>query len=256
VLFRQIPDYRLISEAAAAAFAGARLLHFRMWSRFPCLISYLLIYASRAAVLSVLDDRSKPYLWAYLAASPIISCAAILSVREMFTLIFRNYPGLRTAGGWALYAALAVSLTVCAISLRTPWPGESFNTRGLFYELTFERSISFSMAAIVVVLMVFLSRYPLHLERNTYVASGFFSAMFLAQTAVKLIDLASPRLYAGYADDLEVVFTALCFAGWGIMLRSAEAAAPVRTQANKPREAELLQQLDALNSILSRSLRR
>jgi len=28
--------------------------------------------------------------------------------------------------------------------------------------------------------MLFLSRYPLHLDRNTYVASGFFSAMFLA----------------------------------------------------------------------------
>jgi hypothetical protein len=257
VPFQQIPDYRLISEAVAAAFAVARLLHFRMWSSFPFLISYLLVIAVRATLLSALDNNTSPaYLWIYLVASPIVCCAAAFSVREMFTLIFRNYPGLRTAGSWALYAALALALTVCAVSFRAPWPGESPNTRLLFYELTFERSITFGMAAIIAILMIFLSRFPLHLERNIYVASGFFSAMFLAQTAVKVIDVASPHLIARYADYPEVIFTALCFLGWGIMLRSAEGAAPARPVVNKPRETELLQQLESLNSILSRSVRR
>ncbi len=155
-----------------------------------------------------------------------------------------------------MYAALTLSLGICVSVLRSPWPHESANTRLLFYELAFERSITFSLAVIIVILMIFLSRYPLRLDRNTYVASGFFSAMFLAQGVVRLVDSLSPRLYAFYADYPEVGFTAVCFVGWGIMLRAARTETPVRVAINEPRETELLQQLDSLNSILSRSARR
>ena len=53
---RQFPDYRLISQAAAAAFAAARLLHFGLRSRYPILFSYLIvstIFYSLSSVLSV-----------------------------------------------------------------------------------------------------------------------------------------------------------------------------------------------------------
>jgi hypothetical protein len=256
VPFRQHPDFLLISEAAAAAFAGARLLHFRLGRRFPALISYLLIASLRAAILSLVTEKSKTYLWVYLIASPVICCVAALAVREMFALIFRDYPGLRTAGRWALNAALGLSVIVSLLILRAPLPNESANSRRLFYELVFERSITFSLATIIIILMIFLSRYPLRLDRNTYVASGFFSAMFLAQAAVRLIDSTTLRLLARYADYPEVGFTAFCFLGCGMMLRAASAPAPMRVAANKPRETELLQQLESLNSILSRSARR
>jgi hypothetical protein len=104
--------------------------------------------------------------------------------------------------------------------------------------------------------MLFLSRYPLHLDRNTYVASGFFSAIFFAAGAVKLIDSISTHLYLVYADAAEVIFATICFVGWGLLLRPAEKPVSVRPAANKPREAELLQQLESLNQILSRSSRR
>jgi len=256
VPFRQAPDYLLISEAVAAIFTVARLLQFHLWRRFPFLISYLVVLSIRAASLSVLDDTSGAYFRVYLAASPLICCVASLAVREMFALIFRDYPGVRTVGRWALYVALAVSVVVWLLIIKAPWPGESQYTRWLFYELVFERSITFGLAAIIVVLMIFLSRYPLDLDRNTYCASGFFSAMFLAQAVVRLVDSLSPRLFAFYADYPEVAFTALCLVGWGIMLQPANAAARVHTPTNKRRETELLQQLESLNSILSRSVHR
>ncbi len=254
--FRQYPDYLLISEAAAAAFAVARLLHFGLWRRFPALISYLLCASLRAAILGVISEKSKAYLWVYLIASPVICCLAALAVREMFALVFRDYPGLRTAGRWALNIALGLSVIVSLVILKAPSPRESANSRRLFYELVFERSITFSLAVIIIILMIFLSRYPLQLDRNTYVASGFFSAMFLAQAAVRLIDSTTLRLIARYADYPEVGFTALCFLGCGMMLRSASVQTPKRVAANKPRETELLQQLESLNNILSRSARR
>jgi hypothetical protein len=256
VTFSQLPDFLLISQAAAAAFAGARLLHFHLRRRFPFLLSYLLVIALVDLVLSILPLKSKAYYYSFIAASPLAWCAAAMAVFEMFVLIFRDYPGLRTAGRWALNVALALSLIVSFSINNSAFPGESARTHWLFDELILDRSIHFSLAVVIIILMVFLSRYPLHLERNTYVATGFFSAMFLAEAAVRLVDTLTPHLFAHKADDPELGFVTLCFLGCGIALRSAQVPVPARIPVNRPKEAELLQQLESLNDILSRSVRR
>lgn len=254
VVLGQFPDYGLIIEAAAAGLTIARLLHFRMWRKFPALISYLLVIAIRASLLSLFPDGSPAYLRIYLIGSTLVCGAAALAVYEMFRLVFLDYPGLRTAGRWSVYTALAIALTITSLFLRRPGPGTPLSHL-LFYELVFERSIMFGLALIVIILMIFLSRYPLHLGRNTYVASGFFSALLLAQALVRLVDTLSPLHYARFADYPEVAFTTLCLIGWGTMLRPAQTPEPHRPPADKRREAELLHQLESLNGILSRSPR-
>jgi hypothetical protein len=256
VLSLHRPDYLLISNAAAAAFAAARLLQFGMVRRFPFLFFYLIATSLYDSVLSVLAHTSKTYFWVYLVSDPLICCVAVLSVREMFALIFRSYPGLRTAGSWALYAALALSFLIFLAFFQPPWAHESRNTRLLFYELAFDRLIHFTLALVILMQMYFLSHYPLHLERNAKVASGFFSAMFLAQSAARLLDTLTPHLFDNSVDYSEVAISALCFAGWGIMLRPATVPPAPTGVARKPREAELLQQLESLNEMLSRSGRR
>ena len=249
------PDFLLISQATAAAFTVARLLQFRLARRFPFLCSYLLFIAVASAFLSVVAELSRLYFWTFMIVEPLSWCVAALAVFEMFALVFANYPGLRTAGRWALYAALGASAFI-SVSIALTFPrGGSPSSRWLFFELGFDRSVHFSLTVVIAILMWFLSRYPLHLDRNTYIASTVFSAMFLAQAAVKLIDSVSPHLFARYADYPEVAFEALCFLGWGIFLQAANAPAPVRAPVNKPREAELLRQLDSLNGILSRPVR-
>ena len=257
VPFSQSPDYRLILQAAAAAFAAARLLHFRLSSRYPVLFSYLIVSVVLSLVFSVLSIKSHAYYWAYIVAQPVSWCAAALAVREMFALIFRDYPGLQTVGRWALYGALTLSVAVStvlagAFHASSGGPG----SQGLVYALWLDRSIAVALTVTIGLLILFLSRYPLHLDRNTYVASGFFSAMFLATVAVKLLDSISTDLYVVYADYAEVAFATICFAGWGLMLRPAEQPVRARAAINKPEEAELLQQLESLNQILSRSVRR
>jgi hypothetical protein len=115
VLFGQTPDYQLISQAAAAAFAGARLLHFGLRRRFPVLFSYLVVSSILYAVSSVLSDKSAAYYYLYIVAQPITWVIASLAVREMFALIFRDYPGLQTAGRYALYGALALSVVISLV---------------------------------------------------------------------------------------------------------------------------------------------
>jgi hypothetical protein len=247
----------LILQAAAAAFAAARLLQLRLTSRFVFLFSYLAANVVFDLSLSTLPRNSHEYFWTFVVAAPTNWITASFAVYQMFSLIFCDFPGLRTAGRWALNCALAISIIVAAVILRAPQPHQSTRTIVLYYELVFDRSVHFGLAAIIIVLILFLSRYPLHLDRNTYVASGFFSAVFLAESVTRLIDSLSTALYANAVDTPEIAFVALAFAGWGLMLRAASAApVPARPPANTLREAELLQQLEALNGILSRSVRR
>ncbi|HVW07963.1 MAG TPA: hypothetical protein VHC90_05245 [Bryobacteraceae bacterium] len=255
--FNQSPDLLLILQAAAAAFAAARLLQLRLIRRFLYVFSYLAATAVFDIGFSILDRHSQAYYWTYAIADPTIWLTASLAVYQMFSLIFRDYPGLTTAGRWALNGALALSLIAATVILRTPWSFLSTRSTALYYELVLDRSIHFGLAAIVLVLMLFLSRYPLHLERNTYVASGFFSVVFLAESVTRFIDGFTPALFSHQVDNPEIVFVTLAFAGWGILLRTAAAVpVPVRGTANTVREAELLRQLDALNGILTRSVRR
>lgn len=255
--FYQSPDLLLILQAAAAAFAAARLLQLRLTSRFICLFSYLVATFLFDLGLSVVSPYSQAYFWIYLVAGPTIWVTAPLAVFQLFSLIFRDFPGLRTIGRWALNGALALSIIVSAAILRAPWPSETARTKALYYELIFDRSIHFALAVIILVLIWFLSRYPLHLGRNTYVASGFFSAVFLAESVSRLIDTLTPALYANDVDRVEIVVVAMAFTVWGVMLRAASTApVPARVPANPGREAELLRQLDTLNGILNRSVRR
>jgi hypothetical protein len=254
--FSQSPDYRLISQAAAAAFAAARLLHFRLRSRYPILFSYLIVSSILSSVFSVLSVKSHAYYWAYIVTQPVSWCAAALAVREMFALIFKDYPGLQTAGRWSFYAALAISVAVSIVLARTFHARNASTSPQLVYMLQLDRWIGITLTVTIIILMLFLSRYPLHLARNTYVASGFFSAIFLATGAIKLLDSLAAHLFIDYADRAEVIFSAVCFVGWGLMLRPAENPAPARAVINQPREAQLLQQLESLNQILSRSSRR
>jgi hypothetical protein len=236
VLSSSSPDYPFISLAAAAAYAAARLLYFHLVPRLPLLFFYLIATTLDYGVMSLIPHTSGAYFWIFLICEPAIGCIAALSVLEMFKLIFRDYPGLRSAGRWTLYIALALSTFIFVLYIKAPWADESVNTRLLFYELVFDRLMHFTLALVIMMQMYFLSRYPLHLDRNIRVASGFFSAMFLGQSVVTLIDT--------------------CFAGWGLLLQPASAPAPIRSGVSEPREAELLQQLESLNQMLTRSARR
>jgi hypothetical protein len=250
-------DYLLILQAAAAAFAVVRLLQFHLARPFPFLCSYLIVTALFSGSFSVMDEHSRAYVLTFIVADPVILFAAALAVFEMFALIFRDYAGLRTAGKWALNVALAVSIAVSffvALYL-PPRQGGTALSQWLVYEVVFDHFINFGLAVIVLILMWFLSRYPFDLDRNTYVASGFFSAMFLAQAADRLIDSISPHLFAHYADYPEVGFAAICFLIWGVMMRPASAPVRAAIRVNETREAVLLQQLASLNGILSRSVR-
>src|SRR5579871_3592402 len=174
-----------LSQAAAATIAVVRLFSLRLAPAFPALLVYLLFDATYSFVYALMSPKSLIYFWVYVFVSPLVSVISIFAVRELVALIFRNYPGIRTLGRWIIYGSItfAASVSLGAAKLASnKYPHRKW---GLFYVQSVERSVIFSLAIAIVAILFVLSKYPLHLGRNTYVSSAFFSAVFLSD-AVRL----------------------------------------------------------------------
>ena len=247
------PDYvfvLILSQAAAAAYAAVRLLHFGLRRRFPFLFVYLLLVAADLLPALLFPLNSHIYYVLYIGLMPALWCAQGLAAREMFSLIFRDYPGIQSTGRWAVYVALSLAVVI-SVTVAFAWKGQ--HTNYSYYQLILDRSVDFSLAVIVVALMTSLSRYPLRLDRNTLVSSAFFGGIFMTEAAAKLLDSLSRDLFVRTVDFIQVGIAALCFAGWGIFLQPAGASKRSEKTPNTDHEIKLLHELETINRLLSRA---
>lgn len=246
----------LVTAAAAAAVLG-RLIHLNLARRFPAFWAYLVLVGIIYLSFGLLNPASDSYFWSYVILEPLKWILSIFAIRELFALTFHRYPGIRTIGRWTMYAGVALALAISLLAARLFWGGGARGrSADLFYFEVSQRSVVFTLAFVIATILLFLSKYPLHLGRNTLVSSVFFSVLFLSEASQLLIDSLSPHLYSPYADWAEVIFIIVCLLGWAALLRPELAGAPERITFSTPKEDYLLQQLDALNQVMTRAARR
>jgi hypothetical protein len=247
-----------LAETISAGIAVARLLSLGLTRRAPALLTWLSAIAAINLVYSLLDYRSTLYFWIYLTFEPAKCVFGVLAVRELFALVFNEYPGIRSGGRWVMYAAVALSLVVSAIFTASVWSGTALGRSfsHLYYFETAQRSVVFALALVIVTIVVFLSKYPLHLTRNTMLSCGFFSFLFLSEALQQLIDSLQPLLSHPRVDLAESCIRCACFLAWALLLRKERQHVPAKITFSTPREEHLLAQLNALNHLMTRSARR
>ncbi|MDQ1471417.1 MAG: hypothetical protein QOJ99_2897 [Bryobacterales bacterium] len=179
---------------------------------------------------------------------------AIAVVRELFSTIVEDYPGIQTAARWVLNGAVTVSVVASLIVIIPMW-GAAPDSSHLFYVLELHRSIVFSLAVIIISLLLFLSHYPLRLQQNTYILSYLFSAIVLIDAADALVATMSHFMFSRRIDMAAVVAVGLCFLAWAILMRR-ELPLTRTVTYRTAKEDELLEQLESLNRTLSRVARR
>jgi hypothetical protein len=245
-------------QSASAGAAVARLIYLKLPQRFPALSSYLAFLAVVNLGFGLLDQTSAIYFWCYIVLEPLKCVLSVLAVRELLSLAFDYYPGIRTVGRWAMYAGVAVALGISLTLTGFFWSGTATGRAHsrLFYLEVSQRSIVFSLAVVIVAILFFVSKYPLHLSRNTLVSSVFFSVLFLSEASRLLLDSFAPRLNIDYVDWTESGFIVICLIGWATLLRPEPRTARARIKFSRPQEDHLLQQLNSLNQLMTRSARR
>jgi hypothetical protein len=248
-------DILEICESGAAVLVAARLIHLRLARTFPAMFGWLTLLALSDTAFLLLGARSTGYFAVY-NASVIVQCIFnVLVVRELFSIVFRDYPGISSVGRWATYGGVGLAVAgSLLLSIMFRHSGDHGSTFLSFIEVA-NRSIVFGLTIVIATILFVLSRYPLNLNRNIYVSSSFFSALLLAEAARLLLDNLTPYLFNLAIDESEAGFSAICLIGWAFFLQSSPHSARQSAPPPSRHDDQLLRQLTALNQLLGRTVR-
>jgi hypothetical protein len=248
--------FELVQSGAALA-AVARLFYLNLARQFPVLLTFVAFVGLIDAAFGFQDSNSRGYYHTWLAVEPVVCILAILAVRELLTLTFADYPGIRTAGRWTMYGAVVFALAISLLLTRFFWArgaaGRANSLRLYFVEIS-KRSVFLSLAVVIVAILIFLSRYPLRLPHNVLTSSVFFSALFLSEATRLLIDTLT-KSASRPVDWTESGFIVLCLVGWAVLLRRTGPPGTERIHYSSVREDHLLRQLNFLNELMAGAAR-
>jgi hypothetical protein len=247
----------LALDALTATFAFARFFQGVLFRQQRALAVYVAANAFATFLITFVPLSSQLYYRIFLGFESTMWVLQVLAVREIFALATARYPGIRTVGRRIVVGAVLVSAVTSVLVTTALWQNRaSSRPTFLYFFVTVDRTILFSLAVIVISILLFLSHYPLNLHRNTYVSTALFSIGFLTQAAAQVIDILSPKLYSKPTDIAQSFISAASFFIWGLMLQRQNEAPEPQISFPTHKEQELLDQLESLNRLLSRAGRR
>ena len=235
-----------------------RLYRFELHRKYRVFFWYLIFWTCRSGVLLTLDVRSGAYMMVWVVTEPGLWLFYILLVLELYSLILESHKGLYTMGRWALYGALTISVFLSLLSLIPASEGGTRQSNILSYMYLIERGIDLSVVLFLLIILVFLARFPVSLSRNVIVHSVLYSAFFLSNT---LGFLAASTLGFHFVRSVNLflmgVSTVCVFVWLALITRGGESrAATLLRPWRAEHEAHLVDQLSTLNATLLRAARK
>lgn len=197
-------------------------------------------------------DGSNLYFYVYFYSEPILLLAYILVVIELYSLVLERYRGLYTLGRWAMYGAIVVSGTVSILTL-LPKLGASIpeSSRLLLYELAAERGVDLALVIFILLIVLFLSKYPVPLSRNVVVHTAIYSVFFLTDAMALLWRTVLGQHVTEIFNLVTTIISSACSMAWAFFLTAhGEEVRAQLPQIRPETEERILYQLDQLNSTL------
>ncbi|MEX2263126.1 MAG: hypothetical protein WD696_14315 [Bryobacteraceae bacterium] len=223
---------------------------------------FLIVSASRTAIMFPLSIGRTLfpalYAWIWLISSPLMWALYVLVVFELYGLVLKNHPGLRTMGRWVLHASLSLAVVVSAIAIASAWNTKDVKQRAVFLYLTLERGIDLCLALLLLLILAFLAWFPVPLAKNIVSHSFIFSAYFLSHTVALLVRNTGGESLTRMISTILLVVAAACQFAWLFLLSREGEERIVTTGYERPREQErvLVAQLSAMNESLVRAVRK
>ena len=249
----------LVSCLKAVLLLGSVLMVLKLYRtglyrRYPIFFAFFIFRIPNSIWPLFLAVSSPLYLKVWVLTEPIELGFYVLMVVELYKLVLEKYKGLYSLGRWALYFSLAIAVSVSAISLLPRIkPTMPQSSKIMFYMLATERGIHTGLAIFIILILCFLSLFPVKLSRNVRVHALVFSTFFLSSTFMLLM-----RSLFGHhlADEVNIVLmgiTAASVVAWLSLLRVAgEDSRPAPALYGQEHESRLLAHLDSLNAALLR----
>ncbi|MGB7723243.1 MAG: hypothetical protein WBL65_25315 [Bryobacteraceae bacterium] len=238
-----------------AGLTALKLFRSGLYRRYRFFFVYLVSLVPYGICLLGLDVHSGLYQKFWAVTAPLFWLLYILVVFELCGLILEKHKGLYTLGRWAMYLGVVVAVTLSVLSLVphiTPATPQESAIMG--YILATERGVDFSLAIFILLILLFLSRYPVPLSRNVVVHSVVFSLFFLSNTLVMLL-YSVFGLHVNSEINLFLMgISSACLVAWLVLLNAKGERVRVRTlHFGRGDEERILHQLDSLNDTLLRA---
>jgi hypothetical protein len=148
---------------------------------------------------------------------------------------------------------VAIAITISILSLLPKIkPRMSPDTRLLGYYFATQRGIDFALALFLLLILFFLSRYPVRLSRNVVLHATLYTLFFLGGAITMLLRVFAVKGAALQTTNLVIEgISAACIFAWVIFLnpKGEEVAASFPTISPR-REEYALRQLESLNATL------
>jgi hypothetical protein len=242
----------------ANLFAIARLWQLKLIHSYPILFVWLCGALPNGFAFIFWGPKDRHYFYTYVPSELVLLVLHVLVVWELFSVIFQQYKGLRSLSRWVMGIAAAISASISLGILAVTATGQRFITkRGVLYLSNAERSEASALVLFILILLFFISRYPIKLPRNNVVHSAIFSIYFLSDAAGLLLFSSLSARGAHLANSFMTCIQAGCYLAWGLLLsREGErTVTKVRQNLSPERERILIRELDALNETLLRASR-
>jgi heme exporter protein D len=226
-----------------------------LFRRYPIFFAFFIFRILNSIWPMFLETSSDLYQKVWVLSTPIALGFYVLMVVELYKLVLEKYKGLYTLGRWAMYVSLAVSVTISVISLLPRiHPSAAQRSRIMSYVLATERGIDTALAIFIVLILCFLSLFPVKLSRNVRVHALVFSIFFLSNTFVLLMRSLFGKHLADEVNTVLLGVTAASVVAWLTLLRAAgEDTQRAPAQYGQDEESRLLMHLDSLNAALLRA---
>jgi hypothetical protein len=235
------------------AFALLRLWHSGLVRRYPYLAIFLVFRVFHYFPYFFLPATAYRYFF-YADMVPAF-LTSMMTVRELIGLILERHKGLYTVGRWAMYACIAVSGVISLLSLLLQ--GNQTTTWIRKYVFPIDRGLHLGLLVFLILMMLWLSRYPVHLSRNIITHACLYTSYFLGSTLGTALATFFGVQLGGLAELGRLSVAPVCAWLWFVLLSAkGEEVHMSVPRFSQEDEERMLFKLDTLNATLLKATRK
>ena len=245
----------LITTTLGCCLTLLRLFSTDLWRRYRVFAAFFVFLAADYIWPVLLSQKSILYFYFWIITEPVTRIFCIFGVLELYRLMLERYKGLYSLGRWAMYSASAISVMVSVLMLLPRiTPALTQQSRYLGYAYAFNRGVDFSLTVFILLILLFLSRYPVTLSRNLVAHASLYSIYFLSSGTYAFVRRAVWKNSAPTLDTAFAGIVAACTIAWFFLLSpKGEEVKASRHRFSPEYEVRVLQKLDALNQVMLKS---
>jgi hypothetical protein len=247
-----------LAQVLASILMVVRLRRTALHRRYRVLFAYFVFLIPFTSVPLFLNLSGRAYFLFWELSEPLLWVLEILVVRELCGLVLERHKGLYRAGRWAMYFGLAVASTISGISLLSR-SGSTMGHRSklLFYTMSADQAVNFTLAIFLVLMLFFVSRYPVALSRNVVLNMVLFTLFFLCNTVVAILHAAFDLHLSATIDASAMALSCICQLFWVFALNREGENVPLELRNFTPEhEKRVLFVLNSLNNMALKMYRK